>query len=225
MFSKTTGFLFFDLLLIIIFCFAVSTPAQDTRVLDGEDEDLAQLVQWMTGYFSSEEQASADSDYVDVRLRMVRIWQDRTDGYWLYVEQAIAIRQHKPYRQRVYHLTRLNEDTFESSVYMLPDPVHFVGKWRTPSAFSTLSPDSLQFREGCSILLKRKDANAFIGNTKGNSCASKLRGASYTTSEVIIKPDALISWDRGFDANGRQVWGTTKGGYIFKKLAKQVNSK
>jgi hypothetical protein len=27
----------------------------------------------------------------------------------------------------------------------------------------------------------------------------------------------ILSWDRGFDANGNQVWGAEKGGYIFKK--------
>jgi len=32
---------------------------------------------------------------------MVQIWEERTDGYWLYVEQAIAGYQDKPYRQRI----------------------------------------------------------------------------------------------------------------------------
>ncbi|MEY2746457.1 MAG: CpeT/CpcT family, partial [Planctomycetota bacterium] len=26
------------------------------------------------------------------------------------------------------------------------------------------------------------------------------------------------SWDRGFDAAGKQVWGSTKGPYLFERL-------
>jgi hypothetical protein len=27
----------------------------------------------------------------------------------------------------------------------------------------------------------------------------------------------MTSWDRGFDAQDRQVWGATKGAYLFRK--------
>jgi hypothetical protein len=29
----------------------------------------------------------------------------------------------------------------------------------------------------------------------------------------------MESWDRGFDAQGNQVWGATKGPYVFDKVA------
>jgi hypothetical protein len=35
----------------------------------------------MTGSFSSEEQATADSSYFDIRLQMARIWSERTGSY------------------------------------------------------------------------------------------------------------------------------------------------
>jgi len=35
----------------------------------------------MTGSFSSEEQATADSSYFDIRLQMARIWSERTEGF------------------------------------------------------------------------------------------------------------------------------------------------
>ena len=55
-----------------------------------ETADLDTLAGWMSGYFSSQQQAFKDSAYRDVRLHMVPIWKDRTDGYWLYVEQAVS---------------------------------------------------------------------------------------------------------------------------------------
>jgi hypothetical protein len=44
-----------------------------------------------------------------------------------------------------------------------------------------------------------------------------LKGASYATSEVVIYSDKLISWDRGWNDEGKQVWGAQKGGYVFLK--------
>ena len=58
----------------------------------------------------------------------------------------------------------------------------------------------------------------FIGGTDEKNCASKLRGASYATSEVKISDSYLYSWDRGFDKEGKQVWGAQKGGYYFKRV-------
>ena len=40
---------------------------------------------------------------------------------------------------------------------------------------------------------------------------------SYTTSEVSIEARAITSWDRGFDADGAQVWGAEKGPYVFAR--------
>ena len=80
-----------------------------------------------------------------------------------------------------------------------------------------LIPDSPVLREGCKVVLYRVDEGYFEGSTVDNNCNSNLHGASYATSEVIIKEDRLISWDRGFDENDKQVWGAEKGGYVFIK--------
>lgn len=45
-----------------------------------------------------------------------------------------------------------------------------------------------------------------------------MHGASYARSEVEILEDKVISWDRGFDAEGNYVWGAEKSGYIFNKI-------
>jgi hypothetical protein len=36
--------------------------------------------------------------------------------------------------------------------------------------------------------------------------------------EITIKEDRVIGWDRGWDAEGNQVWGPDSGGYIFRKV-------
>lgn len=201
---------------LLLLCHTISPAvvhAENPRV-----ESLDRLVTFLIGSYSSEEQAKADTDYYDIRLRMVCIWKQRTDGHWLYVEQALASKQDHPYRQRVYRLARLTDSTFESAVYTLPDPTRFAGHWKNENPLSLLTLDSLTKRDGCSIILMQEGEDFFEGSTLGTGCPSELRGAAYATSEVKLWKDKLVSWDRGFDKEGKQVWGAEKGGYVFKKL-------
>ena len=169
----------------------------------------------MTGSFSSQAQAlEQPDDYFDIRLFMEPIWSDRTDGRWLYVEQAAAWSLERPYRQRVYHLVDTSDGPV-SEVYELPgDPLEFAGAYKEPQRFKSLSPEDLAEREGCAIYL-RLVAGAYEGSTLGTGCTSSLGGASYATSEVVITPDTITSWDRGFDDERFQVWGAELGPYVF----------
>lgn len=179
------------------------------------------LVAMMEGSFSSEGQSDNDSDYYDIRLHMKRIWPELSSAYWLYVEQATAEAQDKPYRQRVYRITNTYEGRFESAVFIINDPLRFAGEWRKENPLSGLTPDSLTLREGCSVILTLMNDTTYEGSTDGNNCISDLRGAKYATSEVKITKDKIISWDRGFDEEGKQVWGAVKGGYVFKRMDDQ----
>ncbi len=178
--------------------------------------DLDTLTEWMTGSFSSAEQARSDTNFFDIRLQMVRIWRERTDGVWLYVEQASAEKLDRPYRQRVYRLTQPTDSTFESAVFSLGAPMRFAGDWRKARPLEGLTPDSLAAKEGCEIVLVRS-GSAFVGGTAGKRCPSELRGASYATSEVRVTASGMTTWDRGYDAEGKQVWGAKTGGYVFRK--------
>jgi hypothetical protein len=180
------------------------------------------LASWMAGTYTSEAQASTDPDnFFNVRLIMTPIWPERSDGRWLYVEQAMATALDKPYRQRIYQVTAEGKG-FESTVYTLPgNPLEYAGAWQDPSKFDSMTPQMLTEREGCEIMLTWDEAGQrFVGATVEKNCPSDLRGASYATSEVSITPTGLTSWDRGFDASGTQVWGAKMGGYQFVKVSK-----
>lgn len=181
--------------------------------------DLELLLSYMTGSFSSQEQAAADSSFLDIRLEMVPIWKERSDAHWLYVEQATAATPDSPYRQRVYRVSQVDDSTFESAVYTIEEPLRFAGDWKKEIPLEHLTPDSLSLREGCTIVLRKVD-DKFVGSTVGTGCESTLRGAAYATSEVVIASDHMRSWDRGFDADGNQVWGAETGGYVFRKIEK-----
>ena len=173
----------------------------------------------MAGSFTSAAQAAADSAYHAVTLHMVPIWRDRAgaDTTYLYVEQALASAPERPYRQRVYRVSPLPDGRWASAVYTLPDAGDYVGKWRTPAAFDALAPAALTEREGCTVFLARRPDGSFRGSTDARACGSTLRGATYATSEVTVRPGLVESWDRGYDADGRQVWGAEAGPYVFRR--------
>ncbi len=202
------------LILNVLACVHDTPPVSTPQKTD----DLAIVAQYLAGRFSSMEQSKSDPDYFDIRLVMFPIWKDRTDGYWLYVEQAVAGHESTPYRQRIYHLRHGRDDLIESVVFVFSDPKKYVGSYNTPEVFSSLKLEELTEREGCAIYLKRASGDTFTGGTIGKGCASDVKDARYATSEVTLSASYLISWDRGFDQNDRQAWGAEKGGYKFEKL-------
>ena len=173
----------------------------------------------MAGEFSSEQQSKVDSAFFNITLRMKPISLS-SDGYWFYVEQAMASMQEKPYRQRVYHLYIQDDTTIVSKVYEVKNPTQYIGGWKEILKLQSITTDSLVDRQGCGIFLHKKQNHTYSGSTPGKECLSSLRGATYATSEVTVYTDKLVSWDRGWDKNDKQVWGAVKGGYIFIKQKK-----
>jgi CpeT protein len=179
--------------------------------------DLDLLLSWMAGSFSSAAQAAADPNFSDIRLHMTPIWTWRDDARWLYVEQAAASSLEKPYRQRIYRVAEVADGLFESQVLELDDTSRFAGAWQAPDRFDSLNPAMLTPRSGCAILMRRA-GDTFVGSTLGSLCVSSLRGASFATSQVTITASGLTSWDRGWAADGSQVWGAVTAGYRFDRV-------
>jgi hypothetical protein len=220
--TKTPIMRFILLLLITLSFTSCKSETKDTTPkteTPKEDVELKELFALMQGSFNSEAQSVADSTYYNISLHMYPIWKDR--GQFLYVEQALNSMQNKPYRQRIYEVKRLTDSTIGSFIYTIPNDSLWIGKWKTPAAFDSIATKDITVRKGCEVILKRLGENHYKGSTGERSCESTLRGASFATSEVEIMPKKVISWDRGFDAEGNYVWGAEKAGYIFEQLAKE----
>ena len=203
----------FIILSAAIFIAAVAMAQQKVT-----DRDLTELKNRMVGAFSSEAQSKTDTDYYNIHLHMAPIFTDRKDGYWLYVEQAVAKALQRPYRQRIYHVYRQGDTTLVSKVFEINAPIRFAGAWSNTALLKDITVDSLIDRQGCAIYLHKNKESNFAGATPGKECLSSLRGSMYATSEVVIYDDKLVSWDRGWSKEDKQVWGAEKGGYQFIKV-------
>jgi len=200
---------------VAFFAVGCSTPA--TAPSQPRAAEVATL---LTGTFSSRAQAESTPAYRDVTLRMAPIWTDRTDAYWFYVEQALASAPERPYRQRVYRVSQDPDGTVESMVLTLPgDASAYAGAWRHPTPLESLVPDLLIPLDGCVVFLEPAGPGRFAGGTRGTNCQSTRDGAAYTTSEIRLESGVIESWDRGFDAQGMQVWGAREGAYRFVRLS------
>jgi CpeT protein len=180
------------------------------------DSTLHKLASYLSGSFSSAAQAEADSNFFHIQLHVARIWSNRANGIWLYVEQAAANSLSKPYRQRIYHLYK-EGNFYISAIYTIKNPEEVIGAFKQPHLFDKLSMDNVELKSGCEVYLTYF-GNRFEGQTGENTCPSDLRGASYTTSKVWLSENEMRSWDQGFNEKGLQVWGSTAGPYIFKRI-------
>ncbi|MBL7981723.1 MAG: chromophore lyase CpcT/CpeT [Flavobacteriales bacterium] len=195
--------------LLTLFLLPLCSNAQRTR-------ELEELAYALAGSYTSAEQAKTDTSYYEIELEMVRIWPKRKDGAWFYVEQAMASSKAKPYRQRVYHVKQVNDSTFTSTILTLKGGAGWYGAYADLVKLEQLPMDSLEALDGCDITLVRR-GTVYEGSTRERECPSTRNNASYTTSEVVLRRDRMVSWDRGWNAAGEQVWGAEKGGYIFIK--------
>ncbi len=194
----------------------ISNKIYQSRARVSNQNVLIEVSNYLIGNYDTEVQSKDDSAYFNIALHMAPIWGADTIGKWLYVEQAMASTPSKPYRQRVYHLIQNNDNEVESFVFTFKTPKRVINWWQNSSNFDSLTVNDIELKKGCSIVLKKQNKQ-WKGNTNGKDCFSDLRGACYATSVVTLQVDKLISWDQGFDCSEKQVWGATKGGYIFSK--------
>jgi CpeT protein len=178
----------------------------------------ARLFRWLTGRYDSSKQATTDRSYYAIDLTMCPVDAPAYGTRTLYVEQAMAGRA--PYRQRLYVVEPVAGEPAKalSRVFEFAQPDAMVGFCK--SGKSAL-PSGVVAAEkpGCGVVLTwNAETATFTGGTTDKGCASSLNGAKYTSSEVTIESARMVSWDRGFDAQDKQVWGATKGGYVFDRL-------
>jgi len=183
-----------------------------------EPTTLEHLTVFLTGSFSNADQARGDHNFRAATLHISSIWTDRADGPWLYLEQALSDAPAHPYRQLVYQLATRPDHALEVRLFELPAPIAATGAWKDPALLAKLTPANLVAREACTQILRLQPGSTFQGGTEGQGCASTLRSATYSTVEISVSNLQIVTWERGYNAAGTQVWGSIHGGNIFKRL-------
>ena len=184
------------------------------------DPMLADYAEAAIGRFSSMAQHQRDAAYDEVEVRVVRIWPERTDGLWLYQEQAIVNQPGRsreqalaaPYFQFVSRIAPLRAGVLRRDNFRVRDGGRFAG-----ARVEALTPSDLM-EASCHNRVERIAPRWFTGTTE--SCAHRYKGAAWMQSLSVMTGNTYVNWDRGFDLAGNRVWGPEAGGYIFDRIAR-----
>lgn len=191
-----------------------TTGVEDTGSDEPAFDAAAELERLLIGFYDSADQAASSRDYFNIMLTMCPVSVPELGERVLYVEQTSADTPNDPYRQRLYLLEAgATETQAISRIYELAGPGSFVGAC-DDAENAEFNMERVLLLEGCDVTLDW-NGEQFVGSTDGDSCGTDFGGATYATSEITLNESLLVSWDRGYDARGRQVWGATAGGYEF----------
>ncbi len=142
------------------------------------------LVDFMESQFSGTSANGTSS----LALSSAPIWKNNKDaaGKWIYVEQASTENVAHPFRQKVYNIAQINDSTFVTAVYNLPNAENHVGEWKAANALASVSPADLDFKKGCDIFLVfYKNDQMQLGNhpTTTNSLITQ-SGATFSCTQL-----------------------------------------
>lgn len=177
------------------------------------------VVSHLKGAMDTSAQAQTKANAPNVRITTCKISvRDATTpnlSTFLYQEQALTQRLSKPYRQRFLRIAPSAEQTgVESAIFKPPTPSAWIGLCNQPEAARVVTTKDLGKSE-CSVLLRRRGKN-YVGETQPGGCPSNYQGAVRITNRIILHQTGMDTWDRGFDAQGNQVWGAKSNAYQFR---------
>jgi catechol 2,3-dioxygenase-like lactoylglutathione lyase family enzyme len=214
-------------LLLVLLC-----PARAQSPTDAEIEKLAR---WMTGVFDTfaqvarDEAANAPYKHVKAILKITPLniaGMNDQGARTLYIEQALAEAEDKPYRQGIYYLHRVNGVIINRNFKLIDNATEFIGAHRNPAVLNKITKERLTPVNGCDITLTKINEERFsaiVGLHR--TCKSTLRGATHMISQGEITPHYQVTLDQGFDDTGAHKWGPPPGtmGHLFMKRPATTN--
>lgn len=182
----------------------------------GRAEEVAAL---LAGTYDSKARSESDPKSPPAaRLVAVRVPKSRLgDGApVLYVEEALLSAPNRPSRLRFCRVEETADGGVVVRVLAPKEALAVSGKWRDPSDLALFGPHDVVERIACAIRLKRSDGG-WSGSTEGKGCPSARGGARYVVTRLTLAPGRIESWERGYDRDDRQVWGSAEGPTVYEK--------
>lgn len=188
------------------------------------DAELAEIATLLTGTWKTSTpvaesgEGGASTDVV-MSIVPVRLGDDVADA--LYVEAARADAMHAPYRQAIFQLYKFKGKVRLRTYEFFRTPIQpaVVGLWMAPEYFPRVPRSDLIATLDIEL---SKSGSSWSGKTP-YPYPTGVGGAVEMTSELTVSGDALVSIDRGIDAAGKVVWGSSPGEkYTFARTSADV---
>ncbi|WP_164928520.1 chromophore lyase CpcT/CpeT [Gloeobacter violaceus] len=198
---------------------AVPSPAEQ-NALPATERQVEEVVTRLTGIMTTTQQAQSDAARPDVRMTTcsVQLEGDKSKAIYLYQEQTMSNNLGAPYRQRLLRIAASADGrAVESAGFKFVEAKPLAGLCAKPAAERLIAPMALDGDPTCTVRLVQA-GDKYMGTTPEGGCQSNVRGAARITNEITLYKEGMDTRDRGFDAQGNQVWGAKEEPYRFRRL-------
>lgn len=200
--------------------FGLPVQAQVNSALEAQAEEI---VSYLVGQMDTSAQAEVDQERASVQMTTCVIQIENggsgtgeAEGTYLYQEQALMNQLDQPYRQRFLQIVPHElSQSVRSHSYKPSNPDAWVGLCDQPEAARVVTVADLG-ESVCNVFL-RPTARGYLGKTPIGGCPADFRGAVRITNQILLNEQGMNTWDRGFDAEGNQVWGAEDTAYQFRR--------
>lgn len=180
---------------------------------------VQEVVSHLVGIMDTSAQSQVNSKRVNVQMTTCKVQlKDEVNSVYLYQEQALATKLDQPYRQRILKIISLENNQVESKAYKLTNETQFINFCNQSESNKILQKTDLT-ESICSVFL-RPVVTIYIGETPPEGCSANVRGAVKITNKIILHSQGMDTFDQGFDAEGKQVWGAVNDSYQFRWVKK-----
>jgi hypothetical protein len=179
-----------------------------------QNATLTTFADYFTGEFRNESHVAElkkngedPKKIIEQLTYQIRIWNNETDAYWIYVEQYAGqfTQMDKPFRQRIYKLYPEVDDAIKVAVFKFKDKGDdnkAVDGWKDPSSFSAFNLGSIDALKGC-VMSFQRESDQYVGGQADKNCKSQ---SGYITSETKVSKDKVVNIGKGFTEDGKKTW-------------------
>jgi hypothetical protein len=176
----------------------------------------------LEGVMDTSAQARANPEVANVTMTACRVAlsdnsPSTNKSIFLYQEQALSKELNKPYGQRFLEISSVNNGrTVRSLSYKPVNLEAAINLCNKPASERMVKLNDIG-KPFCTVFLTRSGEN-YIGINPSQGCPANVRGAVKMTNTIVLGNTSMKTWDRGFDAKGKQVWGNESNAYEFRKI-------
>lgn len=162
-------------------------------------EDLELMGQWMLGNYNVDTHANEEANQLCVQ----RIWEDKTNGVWLYCELQNEDNT-QVIQQYIYLASDITYGEYSLDKYVPKKPEGLLGGCKNPELFVGLTPFDLSYMDGCTIFLTY-DGFQYAGSSNQRTCKENKESVDYKVKEFYLTTNELTILEKLYDTSGNQL--------------------
>jgi hypothetical protein len=178
------------------------------------DAELAQLLEWYPGHYSSVAQAQEDVEagrepHEALELNIVRVYAPRIGDYVFYVQETASYDPQQIVSQRLASFEVVKDRGIVQSLWSLTEPKRWRHAHRDPDFFKGMMPQDFAPLAGCDLLWTKEEGR-FVGANDLKTCRAtspKTGGTVRMELRAQLTPDELVLTNQSYDVAGRLVQG------------------